>query len=358
MVENHLKRGVSMFAYIGCRTTRERNARGKGISIFNVTNNVWRYISTVHTKANPSYLGIDRTGQYLYAVHGDFNCITSYAIQADGNLQYMSEVNAMGNNPVYITINKSNTFAFVATLQGGTVASFPIKPDGSLGEAASVQHLSGQDAANVSFAHQCEFDRSGNFLFVPTQARHVGYERIWVFAVCHKTGALTLVDSVQSRCYSEPRHVVVSADNRRVYLVNEKGNSVTYYEFCENTGRLTPVQIVSSLPETYTGEGQASAIILDRREEFLYATNRLHDSIAMYRINKHTGFLTSVGWVSAMGQTPRFGSRVPDSDEIVVANEDSDTLQFFKVQEASGYLTFLDKTVHTESPTCIVFNKA
>lgn len=58
-----------------------------------------------------------------------------------------------------------------------------------------------------------------------------------------------------------------------------------------------------------------------------------------------------------MGQTPRFGSRVPESDEIVVANEDSDTLQFFKVQEESGYLTFLDKTVHTESPTCIVFNK-
>ena len=346
-----------MFAYIGCRTTRERNARGKGISVYEITADGWHLRDIVKTIDNPSFLTLDRTGRYLYAVHGDQESVSSFAIMPDGGLEFLSSVASMGRNPVYITVNDENTLAFVATLQGGTVAAFPILENGALGEACYVQNLDGKSYGTVSFAHQCEFDRTGQYLFVPTQGRHEGYERIWVLRVSHQTGAMEVVQTVAARTYSEPRHVVVSSDNKRVYLVNEKGNSITYYSFDETRGELVPLQIIQSLPESYTGEGQASAIIFDKSERFIYATNRIHDSIAMYRVNEATGFLSVLGWIPCMGRTPRFCCRVPHVNEIIVANEDSDTLQFYKIDSKSGWLTLMDKSIDTESPTCIVFSE-
>lgn len=87
-----------------------------------------------------------------------------------------------------------------------------------------------------------------------------------------------------------PRHLTVTADNRHVYLVNEKGNAVTFYDYDGTTGSVVPRQILPSLPDTYTGQGQASAIILHPNETFLYATNRIHESVAIYKRDVHTGY--------------------------------------------------------------------
>ena len=164
----------------------------------------------------------------------------------------------------------------------------------------------------------------------------------------NKDGTLTLVHTVTARSYAEPRHLVFSKDNKRVYLINEKGNYVTYYNFNDTTGVLTPVQIVSSLPETYTGEGQASAIVLHPSEEFLYATNR---------INKETGFISNIAWNETLGLTPRFATISADGNALLVANEDSDTIRIFTIQPQSGILTYSGTTIETGSPTCIAFKR-
>ena len=344
-----------MFAYIGCRTTKERNARGKGIEVYKVSDNTWTHVGTVPTLDNPSYLTLDRTEQFLYTVHGDFNEVSAFKVESDGMLTFINTVKATGKNPVYIVPNITNRFLFVATLQGGTVATLPILEDGSIGEAIHTQPLEGLSPDGVSHAHQCELDQSGNYLLVPTQGRHIGYERIWVFKVNNQDGSLTLVHTVTARSYAEPRHLVISKDNKRVYLINEKGNYVTYYNFDDTTGTLTPVQIVSSLPETYTGEGQASAVVLHPSEDFLYATNRIHESIATYRINKETGFISNIAWNETLGLTPRFATISTDGNALLVANEDSDTIRIFTINPQSGMLTYSGTTIETGSPTCIAF---
>ena len=198
-------------------------------------------------------------------------------------------------------------------------------------------------------------DKTGQWLLVPTQGRHVGHERIYVFKVNAETGKLSEHSYIDARTYAEPRHLVISADNRRVYLVNEKGNSVTYYEFDDMAGKLTALQIIPSLPETYTGQGQASAVLLSPNEEFLYETNRIHESVAIYRVNKETGFLTNIGFTSVLGKTPRFFTFMPEGKQLLIANEDSDTLQLFDIDAEHGYLTFSCVTINTGSPTSVVF---
>ena len=343
-----------MFAYIGCRTTKERHARGKGISVYAVTGSDWTHIQTV-PMVNPSYLAFDMTKQYLYTVHGDGNAVSSFRINDDGTLTALNIATGVGKNPVYITTAPNNAYMYVASLQGGQVSSLPINEDGSLGPIASAVHLAGHTASSVSHAHQCELDRTGRFLLVPTQGRHIGYERVYSIAVNHTTGMLEEVTHTDARTYAEPRHLTVTADNRHVYLVNEKGNAVTFYDYDGTTGSVVPRQILSSLPDTYTGQGQASAIILHPNETFLYATNRIHESVAIYKRDVHTGYLHTIGFTDVRGKTPRFATFIPHTDTLLVANEDSNTLELFNADETTGTLHHTGVSIPTPSPTSVLF---
>ncbi|MCH3950423.1 MAG: lactonase family protein [Acidaminococcus sp.] len=345
-----------MYAYVGCRTTEKRHARGKGISFYKIDENGnWTLQNITKILDNPSYLSFDRNKNFLYTVHGDFHEVSAFKVHADGNLEFLNTVDSQGRNPVYITPSLNNKFLFCASLQGGAVASLPIRADGSLGEAVYVEHLEGLTETGVSHAHQCLLDHTGKFLLVPTQARKIGYERVWVLRVDQETGKMTRADIQDARTYDEPRHIALSPDNKRAYLVNEKGNSVRFFNFDDTTGKLTPLQVTPSLPEDYVGQGQASAILVHPNGRFVYESNRIHESIAVYRVEEPSGFLRIEQFISCEGKTPRFITFSPDNKELVVANEDSDTIKFFAIDEKTGKLTFTGKTVATESPTSLVF---
>lgn len=344
-----------MFAYVGCRTTEHCNARGKGISAYEVTEQGWKLLGITPILENPSYLAFDKNKDYLYTVHGDYEEVSAFKVEHDGSLTFLNTVSCEGKNPVYIEISPDNRFLYVATLQGGTITTISRLSDGSLGQATSVARIKGLTDDAVSLAHQCVLDRTGQWLLVPMQGRHVGYERIYVFKVNAATGGLSEHFHIDARTYAEQRHLTISKDNRRVYVVNEKGNSVTYYDFDDKAGKLAALQIVPSSPETYTGQGQASAVLLSPNEEFLYETTRIHESVAIYRVNKETGFLTNIGFTSVLGKTPRFFTFMPNGKQLLIANEDSDTLQLFDIDADYGQVTFAGGTVETGSPTSVVF---
>lgn len=344
-----------MFAYVGCRTTEHRNAQGKGINVYDVNGHDWKLIQTFPILDNPSYFCLDRNKNYLYTVHGDLNDVSAFKIKEDGTIEHLNTVRAEGKNPVYVVPSINNKFVFVASLQGGAVATLPIQEDGSLGDAIYVAHIAGLTPEGVSHAHQCELDQTGNWLLVPTQGRHIGYERVYVFKVNNDTGELVEHFHIDARTYAEPRTLAVSKDNKRVYLMNEKGNSVTYYRFDDQAGTLEPRQIIPSIPETYTGQGQASAVLISPNQKFLYGTNRIHESVVSYRINEETGFLTTLGYNSVLGLTPRFFMFSPDGEDLIIANEASDTIRIFKADPVTGALTFSGTTIETGSPTTIVF---
>lgn len=95
-------------AYIGCRTTKERNARGKGIRVMEAAPEGWKEIQLVENLVNPSFQCLDQTGKFLYSIHGDFSEISAFAVADDGRLTYLNTVSTGGVNPVHLSADRTN----------------------------------------------------------------------------------------------------------------------------------------------------------------------------------------------------------------------------------------------------------
>lgn len=345
------------YAYVGCRTTRERNARGNGLKTYEIdqVSGVWKELQCLFTEENPSYQCLDRSEQFLYSVHGDMTKVSSYRILENGTLEHLNTVDIGGKNPVFITVDKSNRYLLVATLQGGFVCSLKRNEDGSVGQMVSKIRYEGKTENSNSFIHQCIWDQTESYIFAPAQGRIIGRGQVRVLRFHPEDGSLEETDRFYAREYAEPRHACVHPNNRFVYMINEKDSSMTFFEFDHKEGRLTPRQILSTLPDTYTGNGQASAAIMDPTGQILIGSNRIHDSLALYRINQQSGYMTNIGFVPVLGKTPRFICFNPEGTKLYVANEDSDTIVEMTVDAAKGSAEFTGYVIRTESPVCITF---
>lgn len=346
-------------SYVGSRTTEFRNARGKGLSVWNVddASGEWRQIQCLKEQENPSYLAFDNTRTCLYAVHGDYTDVTSYAINPqDGTLTFINKISLEGGkNPVFITPDKTNRFLLVATLQGGAVYVIRRMENGALGDVVFTWRFPGKKEDTISHAHQCIWDQEKNYLFVPQQGRVIGYPGVSVLKFDSETGTLTETDYFRAREYSEPRHIAVHPNNQYCYLVNEKDNTVTWFFFDSQSGTIQPQQIIPVLPETYTGEGQSSAILVDKTGKWVIESTRIHESLSIFRINPLTGYLTRVETMKVPGLTPRFITFNDEGDRLYVANEDSDTILQYAFDSNTGSLTQYKSVIETESPVCILF---
>jgi 6-phosphogluconolactonase (cycloisomerase 2 family) len=346
---------MKKIAYVGCRTTKERNASGKGLKVYNICDDgEWKEVQIINDLINPSYQCFDEGRDFLYTVHGDINTVSSFKInKSTGKLSHLNTVDSGGRNPVFITSHKKNQYIYVASLQGGAVSVLKRNDDGSLTNPIFKSVLSGRTKADVSHPHQCMWDKNGKYLIVPAQGRKDGFCEVNVFK-SNDDGSLTLVSCHMAEKGHEPRHAAFHSNNRFLYVVNEKGNSASFYIFDDNDGSLLHKQEISTLPESYEGEGQASAIVIHPNNKFLYVSNRIHDSIAEFEIDE-LGYLKCIAHTDCMGKTPRFMTFSPDGKQLLVANEDSHTIKIFDVEDETGKLNFSGETIETESPVCVVF---
>lgn len=341
-------------AYVGCRTTKERNARGKGISVYKINDATgeWKLVQTAESKDNPSWLGFDHTGEYLYTVHGDFYEVSSYKVDKTGKLSYMGTSASGGKNPVFLMPDKTNRFVYVATLQGGAVSVLERKEDGSLSDPVFQAHLEGLTKEGLSHAHQCQLDRTGNWLLVPTQGRKKGYGAVFVFKT-FEDGSLKQVQRFDIGDDQEPRHLVCSIDNKTVYVLNEKGSTISVLKFDDKEGKLESVGMVSTLPGDYKGESQAGEILIQPDGKYIYATNRTHDSICVFAI-RQDGMPEPIQWISSRGKIPRFMGMGWNGTKLFAANEETDTIEIFNIARESGKLSWSGVSVATGSPVCVV----
>lgn len=347
---------MKQYAYVGCRTTKERDARGKGIKVYEVDDNgSWQFQHLVDDLVNPSYLCLDETKQYLYTIHGDFSEISAFLIDPEtGDLKLLNTVSTEGVNPVHLSVDQSNRWIFVANLQTGTVAVIGRNQDGSLGSCKQLYTIPGLAADTISHPHQVIQDNSRNYLLVSCQGRKQGFGQVVVFKIDSEDGTLTQTCVVRSREIAEPRHIAVHPNNRFVYGVNEKDYSVTLYYFDDQTGQLIPQQILPTLPSDYTGDGWASGIVLDLTGQVVIVSNRKHDSLTSFRIDPVSGKLTYADCIKTDGQQPRY--IVMDAiNRVIAANEVSDTIRGFAVDTETGALAGTDFVVESESPVCVIY---
>lgn len=352
------------FAYVGCRTTRERNARGDGIGVYRVDaeSGRWTQVQLVPDLVNPSYLAFDRTRNFLYTVHGDGSEVSAFRRDPEtGQLGALNRGSTEGKNPVHLAFDATNRWLVVANHITSTLAVLPRNEDGSLGRISDLVALTGKlgpHRVEQPFAkpHQVEFDRQDKFIVVPDK----GLDRVFTFQLDPGKGKLAAIAAPApiAREGAGPRHVAFHPSNRLAYVVNELDSTVTAYRFDPATGALTPFQVVSSLPDTCVGNSRGSEIAISPDGRFVYASNRGYDSVAIFAVDASSGRLTPVEWVPSLGKTPRFFAFDPAGRFFSVANEDSDTIVAFRADKATGRIAATGEVVKTGSPVCIIFAPA
>jgi 6-phosphogluconolactonase len=355
-----LTKGHPMYAYVGSRTTRERNARGDGISIFQVDpdKGTLVLIDVVKDLVNPSFLALSRNGEFLYTVHGDETEVSAFKVdRATGKLQFINRESTQGKNPVHLALDTTGRFLVVSNHIGASLAVLPVNEDGSLAPLVQLVALDGPIGPHRVEQKQAKphfnpFDPSGRFVIVPDK----GLDRIFSFKF--EQGSLTpaTVPFVTARETSGPRHLAFHPKADYAYAVNELDSTVTAYRFDGKTGALAPFQILSTLPDSFTGNSRASEIQIDAQGQLLYASNRGNDTIAVFRIDSVTGRLAYVTAHTTEGKTPRFFTLSPDGRFMFVLNEDSDTIVTLAVGLRTGSLIKTGAVVKTGSPVCMIFS--
>jgi 6-phosphogluconolactonase (cycloisomerase 2 family) len=356
-----LKGNKSMFAYVGSRTTRERNARGDGISVYqvNTQTGALTLVQLVKDLVNPSFLALSSDGAHLYSVHGDLSDISAFKVdKSSGKLSFINRQSTEGKNPVHLAIDPTGRYVVVSNHIGASLAVLPIAADGSLEPLTQLVHLEGPIGPHrieqkQSKPHFNPFDPNGRFVIVPDK----GLDRTFSFRF--ENGQLTPVHApfVASREGAGPRHIAFHPDGRYAWVVNELDSTVTTYGYDSANGALTPLQVLSSLPDTYTGNSRASEIEVDRTGRFVYASNRGDDSIAVFKIDASNGHLRFQGAVPTQGKTPRFMTSTPDGRHMYALNEDSDTIVAFSIDPQSGLPAPTGFVAQSGSPVCMVFSQ-
>jgi 6-phosphogluconolactonase len=258
-----------------------------------------------------------------------------------------------GADTSYISLDQTGRFVFIANYEGGNIAVFALRPDGSLGErTAFVQHT-GHSVDPVrqkhAFAHSIITDPTNRFAVVCD----LGLDQVLVYRFDAQTGSLARDPAIVNvKPGAGPRHPVFHPNGRWVYVLTEISSTVIGFNWDSATGRLTEVQTVSALPDDFKGVSAAAEIAIHPNGQFLYASNRGADTIAIFAIDPATGRLTPAGHVSSEGETPRNFAFDPTGRWIIVTNHGSQNAVVFRVDDQTGWLTPTGAPVSVPSPFC------
>jgi len=258
--------------------------------------------------------------------------------------------------------DKHGRYLFAANYGDGSLASFRVNSDGSLSEAVDVKRHSGSSANKERqegpHCHCSVVDLESNqYLFVAD----LGLDKVVVYKIDSASGKLEKGDpdiQVSVPPGAGPRHFVFHPTNKFGYVVNELHCNVCVYAYDSSTGKLTFKQKISTLPENYgttnTTTNTCAAIKITPDGSTLYASNRGHDTLAVFTVDIKTGLLKAIAHISTKGKTPRDFAIHPSGSYLVVANQDSSSLVTFKI-EKDGKLSDTGKRVDSASPVCVVF---
>ncbi|MFE7275026.1 lactonase family protein [Streptomyces sp. NPDC057623] len=358
-------------AYVGSRTTADREGKGKGIEVYDVSpgGEHWTPLQTVELD-NPTFLATDRTRRYLYAVHGDFTYVSAYRIApGSGRLTALGRQETGGRNPAHLAVDPSNRFLVVANHSSGTVATLPLLADGGLGPRTDLLSLPGAPGPHRTEQtgakpHHVPFSPDGRFIVVPDK----GLDRIFTLTLDAESGKLGFgpVPSVATREFAGPRHIAFHPRLPYAYAIDELCSTVTAYHWDAGRGALEARQILSATAPTTTGDSRGGEIAVGPDGRFVYASNRggagdgspggpEPDTIGVFRVSARTGLLQPVGWTSTRGIRPRFFCLGADGRRLYAANERSHTIVSYDVDAATGQLRPVGEVVRTGSPVCVLF---
>jgi 6-phosphogluconolactonase len=351
---------ITKHAYIGTYTQSERGEehRKEGIYLCQVDSTTGQL--SIQSKAvsneNPGFLRLHPNRRFLYAVNELVKGgVSSFAVDpSSGDLTLLNSQATDGVHPCFVQFDPEGKFMLVSNYSSGSLAVFPIRPDGKLDPHSDlVTHVgSGPnlDRQERAHAHSLAFDPSGKYVI----AADLGIDRLLVYKLDTERGKLILNDlsGAVTQPGAGPRHFTFHPNGRILYSANELNGTVTVCSWDSSRGLLTPVQVVPTLPVEFKGENTVADIHLDPTAKTLYVSNRGHNSLAVFRIASDA-LLTPIGHVGCGGNWPRNFAVDPGGKWLYVANQYSNHVVTFQIDAKSGMPQETGKVLQVPSPVCI-----
>lgn len=310
---------------------------------------------------NPFFIAVSRDRRFLYSIHAktfggkEPEQVAAYALEGrTGRMTLLNRQSTRGTASCYLDVDATGKTVLVANYSTGSVASFPAKADGSLGEAVSFFQHAG---SSVDLPRQ-KGPNAHSFVVSPDNrfalAADLGIDQILSYRLDAATAKLTPNQPPFTKAPpgAGPRHLVFHPNGKHVFVINELKNSVTRFDYATATGALTERETISTLPVDFTGRSYCADLKITPDGKFLYGTNRGHDSIAAYRIGED-GRLTPLGIEPSLGKGPQNLLITGDGKLLLCANMPGNNLAVFRIDAATGGLKSVGEPLAVPSPSCI-----
>lgn len=331
--------------YLGGYTSQDGGGTGIGFGTIESA-------EVVATTADPSFLTLSADGRFLYAANEvDEGRVSAFAVRADGSLEFLGDQPTGGASPCHVAVDPSGRFLLSANYTSGSLAVHPIAEDGSLGPARQFLQREGSgpnaDRQEGPHAHQIAFDRAGAYVFDVD----LGSDTVHV-STLSAAGRLEPVDRLVVHPGAGPRHIAFHPGGNAAYVINELDSTLTVCSYAD--GRLGVVQTVSTRPEDAAGENSAAEVLVSADGRFVYGSNRGDDTIAVFEISADALLLNLVQTIGSGGAGPRHLAFADGGALLYAANEGSDAVTTFAVDQASGALTATGTPLSWPKPVCVL----
>jgi 6-phosphogluconolactonase len=350
-------------AFVGTYTDKTDS---KGIYAFDFDSSSGRLTPRgLATEApNPSWVVIHPNGKWAYAANesGKQSAISAFSIDAgSAKLTLLNKLPAAGEDPCYLSFDKTGKYLFVANYTSGNVVVFPILPDGKLGEHTFVVKDAGTVGPNKErqegpHAHWIESSPDNRFVFVAD----LGLDRILSYRFDATKGMLTPNKPFfrPLAAGAGPRHAALSPAGDYFYVLSEINSTVTTFAYARDHGVFGYLGVVPMLPINFEGRNEAAEIAIHPSGKWLFASNRGKDSIAVFSIAPATGKLKAAGEYVTGGKEPRHFAIDPSGRFVLAENQNSNSIVVFRINPETGALSQVSTTEGVPSPVCAVFYPA
>ncbi len=352
------------YMYTGTYTLGDGGGEGIYLCRFSADDGSITFQSVIKGVENPSFLITDRDQTHLYAVsemvsgkeHQGGAAAAFSVHRSTGDLTLLNQSPTGGGGPCHLALDHSGKWLFTANYGGGSITVFPVLPDGRTGAYTDlVKHYGNSinpQRQSRPHVHEVVMDPSGDLLYVPD----LGLDKVFIYRVNTQSGKLTpwSVPFLDVTPGSGPRHMVFSPDGKYMYVLQEMGSGITVFQVTEDRKVFKKIQQISLLPAGADKTGNTGAELqITRDGKYLYASNRGHNSIALFRTGAD-GHLVAGGDFSCGGKTPRFFTLDPTEKFLLVLNQDSGNIVVFKRKE-NGSLERNGTGIDIPKPVCALF---
>ncbi|PIB37620.1 hypothetical protein BFP72_18040 [Reichenbachiella sp. 5M10] len=307
----------------------------------------------VATTTSPSYLALSPDKQRVYAVNeGGEGNVTAYQWNdSHTQLDLINSQSSQGLYPCYVSLQDS--LVAIANYGGGNVVSYPLDAAGALSDNPVNQQHEGtgpnSDRQEAPHAHCAVFSKDGQYLY----GVDLGIDQIRMYSVADLTAEGEV--ALQLDAGDGPRHLTFHPNKDIAFVISELSSTVTTASIDPLTGKMTALSKVSTLPEGHEGDNSCADIHVSDDGRYLYASNRGHNSIAIFSIDPETSALKMIATESVMGDWPRNFTLSPDNNYILVANKKSNNITVFKRDKETGMMYYTDQQLEISQPVCLKF---